>query len=372
MIYVALLKEDNDVVIRGDRCITSIQDLYRVLVYKDTTQIIITKDFADQYFTPSGLTEFVNNAHSVNPYIDIEVESSLVNFHKRAISTLSKVRSPQEFIFLLQKNPTEVMDIISLLCESYDSAYSETIVANNKVSSLQLANSKLQAEYESLQEHYNVLMNYKNELEAKLRTIVARINYSYDKDLDEDMCFHLQGNKYTKILYIKERTRIHYVDSLVFHLQEMLKTFYGVPARVVAIEPYYAYENSKLYPSLVPHWSLSYKDVYMSDIMMAGFQPSLMNDILQDPSNVEYLIILDRGGYKAPHVDGDNVELLYTMSDLGDNHDNLPMSRIISYEQSTLHIPHIKDYQSLSLEERITKYSSMPIVKSIFELIERR
>ena len=55
MIYEALLENDNDVIIRGNRCILTPTELYQALILKDTSEIILHKDFANKYFTPSGL-----------------------------------------------------------------------------------------------------------------------------------------------------------------------------------------------------------------------------------------------------------------------------------------------------------------------------
>lgn len=372
MIYVALLEVDNDIIIRGDRCVTTVQDLYQVLIFKDTNEIRITKDFAEKFFTPSGLVDFIQNAKSVNPYIRIVVDSEMVDFQLQAVNRLQSIKSAEEFTYLMQNSPREILDTIGMLCDSYKSAYSETLIANNKVSSLQLINSQLQQKLEDAKDSYKRLTDSKNDLSARLQTLVARINYSYDKKVDESKLLKLTANRYTKILYIKERTRVHYVDTLVYYMQEILKTLYGVPARVVAIEPNFAYGNIQLYSKFKPHWDLSYNDVYMSDIMMAGFQSELMNDILKNPSNVEYLIVLDRGQFAIPHIDGPNVEVIYTMSDKRDNYDDIVSSRIISYSGQTLNIPYIQDFDQLSSEDRMIKYSSMPIIKSILELIERR
>ena len=66
MIYEARLSTDNDVIIKGNRCITTPQELYQVLLYKDTSEVRISREFAEAFFTPSGLGDFAQNAHTVN------------------------------------------------------------------------------------------------------------------------------------------------------------------------------------------------------------------------------------------------------------------------------------------------------------------
>ena len=202
---------------------------------------------------------------------------------------------------------------------------------------------------------------------------MGRINYSYEKDIDPSQFIQIEGkSRFTRILYIKERTRVRYVDTLLYYLKEILKTLYGVPAREVVIGPYYSYGGIKLYPGLQPSFDLSYSQLYQSDIYMPGFQPGVMSDILKNPSNVEYLIVLDRCGFEVPHILGDGVEYVYTMSDLEDNFDRLDPRRIISYSHSTLYIPHIEGFNELSVEDRMVRYSSMKIIKHLIELLEHR
>ncbi|MDR1523197.1 MAG: hypothetical protein LBS29_04535 [Endomicrobium sp.] len=372
MVYIALLENDNDVIIKGNRCITTVQDLYKVITLKDTSDIIITKEFAEKYFTPSGLFAFKENVNVVNKHINIKIDADVVDFDLRKIDRIKHYKTVEELTYVLQKYGQDVIDTIQTLCDFYSSAYTETLLANNKVSSLQLVNSQLQSQYAESVEMYNKLLDNYNTVSTKLHTIVSRINYSYSKQLDVEKALNVSHNKYTKVLYIKERTRVHFVDTLVYYLQEILKTLYSVPTRVVVIEPFYAYDSVKLYPHYIPHWKLSYKDVYKADILMVGFQPSLMEDILYNASSVEYLIILDRCHLEQQFVTGDNVEVITTMSDVNDNYDNIKLSRIISYEYSTLTIQFIKDFKDLGIEEKMIKYSSMPIMKSLLDLIERR
>lgn len=372
MTYIASLVDSPQTIIDGARTVLTLKDLYKVLLLRDTTDVHLTKEFIEEFFTPAGLADFIENVKALHPHIRIEAEQDVLDFQSKEVESLKSITTAEELSYLLMSKPKETMQIIKMLCDSYKNAYSETLLANNKVASLQLAVSKRQAEIEELESKIKRLEDSRNHLSASLSTIVNRINFKYNKELDESKLFYLKSNRYTKILYIKERTRIHYLDTFIYYLQEILKTLYTVPARVLVIEPYYAYAQINLYPNLKPHWSLDYKDVYGKDIMMAGFQPNLMEDILQNPSNVEYLIIVDRGCYKTPHVVGNNVDTFYTMSDLSDNYDNIISDRIISYSPTTHNIPYIEGFDSLSLEEKMSKYSSMPIMKYIIEAIERR
>lgn len=373
MIYEASLTYDNDVVIRGDRCITTPQELYQALLYKDTTEIRIHRDFAEEFFTPSGLHDFVSNAQSVNPYCTIAVDADVRDFRLKAVKALSTYSTVEEVIYQLQAHPREMMEVLKMLCSNYVETYSETLAANNKVSSLQLQNSELIRRLEDSKGAYKRLLNSKALVEGQLGTLVGRINYSYEKDIDPSQFLQLDDSQhYAHILYIKERTRVRYVDTLIYYLKEILKTLYGVPAREVVIAPYYAYGGLKLYPGLQPSFDLSYSQIYKSDIYMPGFQPGVMSDILKNPSNVEYLIILDRGGFDVPHILGPGVDYVYTMADLSDNYDKIDRQRIISYSHDTLYIPYMEGFNDLSVEDKMVRYSSTAIIKQLIDLLEQR
>ena len=51
MKYVALDKVDNDILIRGDLCITNLKELYTALIDKDTEEVELRKSFTDKFFT---------------------------------------------------------------------------------------------------------------------------------------------------------------------------------------------------------------------------------------------------------------------------------------------------------------------------------
>ncbi len=373
MTYEALLQNDNDVVIKGSRPILNTTELYQAVVLKDTTGIHISKEFADMYFTASGLADFIRQAKAINPFCEITVDADVRDFQTDAVHELARYRDPGDVIYQLMAHPKEMMGVIHALCDSYLHAYSETLVANNKVATLQLQSSELLQKLEDTRSDYQALMRDKELVQSQLGMLVGRINYSFEKEVDPSQFIQIEGkSRYTKILYIKERVRVRFVDTLIYYLKEILRILYSVPAREVVIGPYYSYDGAQMYPHLVPSFGLSYSQLYKADIYMPGFQPKVMEDILRNPSNVEYLIVLDRCGMGVPHILGDGVEYIYTMSDPCDNYDNLPPSRIISYFHETLHIPYIEDFDELSVEERMNRYSSMQIMKFLLELLERR
>ena len=127
-----------------------------------------------------------------------------------------------------------------------------------------------------------------------------------------------------------------------------------------------------MYPDIKPHHELIERDVLKGDILMLGMQPNIMQDILRNASNISILIVLDRCGYSVPHIVGDNVEMIYTVSDLKDKPDYIPSGRVISYDDSTLFIKYIKDFDKMDTSTKIATYSSMNITKQLVELLERK
>ena len=375
MRYITTLKEDSDIILSGDRCITNLQELYSTLILQDTEEIVMTKEFANKYFTLNGLQNFIENAQTINDHCTIVVDEILPEFQTSLVDDLRDIKDPEDFLYAIQLRGRDIVDTIHMLCDYYNESIQENVAANNKVATLHIVNSQLERKLKAREEDYQNLMEVKNDYDMKLKSLVARINYNYEKDVESNKLTQITGHRYDKILYIKELTRIHYTDTLVYYLQESLKIMYGVPCRLVVIEPFYAYSHCKLYPNCKPSYDLTKQDVYQSDIVMPGFQPKLLEDIIHNPAHMNFLLILDRGGYAIPHVYGRDIELIYEVSS-PDDLDALGIEcdadHVITYNDNTLTIPYVENFQYMSIEERMKVYSSMDIMKKLIELIETR
>lgn len=372
MKYVACKTFDSAVVIDGSQCVTTMGELYVSIADKLATEIFIRQDFANEYFTPSSLSEFMKNARKINPRANIYTDALAVDFMVEQVKRLDGLKNTSEFIYALEKNPRDMFNLIHELCSFYVRAYSETLEANNKVSSQHLKIATLQRQLTEQKKLYDDVVAREQEAESRLHVLVSRINYQYGHNLNMDTLLDAYGNRYDKVLYMKEISRVHYMDTFIYYLQEILRTLYGVPCRLCVMESFYAYDNIDLYPDLVPSWDMTAEDVYSSDIFMAGYQPSLMEDILKNSSNIRYLVILDRAGGFKVHVHGENVENLYCVSDVNDMGNFQYMDRVISYSPSTLNIPHVKGFDKKTNEEKVSAYSSMEIMKTVIELLEAK
>ncbi len=374
MIYVCSLEINNDDIISGKEVITSLSGLYIALANSNCKELEIKKDFANKFFTPSGIDSFIKEAKRLNKFIRINTEEKYDVYFDSRVEQLRKKKTVDEIIEYILRNKNEAVNLIQYLCDHYTNIYSETLVANNKLGIMHLQISEAYNKLENAERARYLTQELMNETRVKLDTLVSRINYTYEKDVNETKLLgvNLDTRKYRKILYIKEVTRVKYTDTFVYYLQEILKTLYSVPARLVIIESAYSYSKADLYPNCVKHTELTYHDVYNSNIFMSGFHPNIMESILQNPSNIDYLIVLDRSGWGKCYITGESVEVVYTVSDLKDVKVFIPTDRILSYSNQTLHIPHIKDFDNLAMEEKISKYSSLDSMKSIIDLIERK
>ena len=370
MKYVALDKVDNNILIQGSMCITNMRELYTALVDKDTEEIELRKSFVDLYFTYTSLCDFVENAATIAPTVRVFVADAVHDKVLSVVRDLMTYNDASDFLYAMQYNPDRILSTIHALCKSYLDNHAEAVEANNKIANMLIQIESLNSQLEQQKKEYKQLSDTQASTQARLHALVSRVNFRYEKAIKEEEMFTLSENKYSHILYIKEITRVHYMDTLLYYLGEVLKTVYSMPVRQVVIEPFYSYGCDSRYPGFAPHWDLTYKDVYSGNILMAGFQPKLMKDILQNSNHVNFLIVLDRGGYRVPHISNGNVSTLYTVSDLKDAPENIDLSQIISYSEDTQYIPYIEDFDSLSLEDRIQKYSSMDILKNMIKLLE--
>ena len=374
MTYLASLTEEMADKVQGYYPIKTKEDLDIVVCNnRQNNTVIIRRDFATKYFTPSGLQQYIENVKVFNRNVDIKLdEKSLVMTMPRMISKLAEVNDTEEYSDLLCTYPKEFLDAMRFLLRDESMHQKELLNASGDVSRLQAIIDEYANDKADLAHKLNVEQENKFFVQTKLSTLVNRINFQYNADVDEKTMFVQNEHKYDKILYFKEITRVQYMDSFIYYLKEILKVLYSMPARLLVIEGYYASGKERLYPGLVPHHKLTEEDVLSNDVLMLGMQPKLMHDILQNPSNISILIVLDRAGFISPHIRGKNIEYFYTASDRSDIPDNVPNSRIISYKDDTLFIPMIDGYDKLDDGQRISKYSSLEIVKNIISMVEGR
>lgn len=372
--YLASLQEETKYKVEGYKFIHTKSELDRIAVDNlNSNRVVIKQDFAHEYFTPSGLASYVENVRRMNfnIIIELDIDGEIITRDK-LIAEMDRCRNTEELLMLLGAHEKEFMDTLKYLIAHDNERYSTMLQYSNQVSRLQSVIENKQSEIDECK--YIIATQQANTLaySSKFHALISRINYQYDAGVDKNKMFHVDKNSYDKIIYIKEITRVQYIDSLIYYLKEILKTLYSMPTRILVIESYYASGKIPLYPNLVPHHELIERDVIKGDILMLGMQPNIMEDVLKNASNISILIVLDRAGYSVPHISGDNVEMLYTVSDLKDIPEGVPLGRVISYSEQTQFIKYIKNFDTLDTSAKISEYSSMGIIKNIISLVEKK
>lgn len=98
MKYVACKTFDSAVVIDGSSCITTMQELYTCIVDKHTTELFIRHDFANEYFTPSSLSQFIKDVKRVNSQISVDTDAMSVDFMVEQVKRLHGLRDRKSVV----------------------------------------------------------------------------------------------------------------------------------------------------------------------------------------------------------------------------------------------------------------------------------
>lgn len=373
MRYICTKEFNSEHTLNGYTCITEIEELHRAIVDRNTTEITFEDSFVDTFYTPSSFEELVNEISKVNPSLQLKFETPERIIMPAQVKRLTKIDTADELFLMLNSQPEKVLDIIKFLGRKYLEVNEETLIANSKLASMQLKVSSLNKQVREYEEQIDKLVRTELHSSTRLEVLVNRINNKYNGNINPDEMFDVEGNLFDKVLYLKEITRLRFTDTLVYYLQEILRSLYGMKCRLVVMEPFNAHDKYVEYPNLVPTWSCSKLDIVSSDIFMAGIQSLTMSDILKNASNIKYLIILDRTGDTKVHVTGSNVEPLYMLSSYEDKklYPQIPEDRIISYSADSLNIPYIPEFDEMPSEKKMGVYSSLPIMKTLIEMLER-
>ena len=335
--------------------------------------ILFRTNFISKYFTPSGFEDFCLGARKINPNIIIKTEDEVSPITIDSMTQkIHDVPTLDDLVALIGWYPKEVFDTIKTVTGDIVDQKKQFLSYSAQISELQDINNSLLKQIDDLKSELAMQKLTDESLRSKFNILVSRINYQHNINYNADRTFIVDENSFDKILYIKEITKVQYMDTFIYYLKEILKVMYGMPTRLVVVEGYYADGKVPLYPYLKPHYELTHEDILSGDILMLGMQPKTMSDILRNASNVSFLIVLDRAGYSQPYITGENVEYFFTASDIKDTEylaEPLDPSRIITYSEDTLSIPYIERFDELDSSNKMSLYSSFPITKSIVDLL---
>lgn len=374
MIYLASLEEGIEDKLNRYVILHTREEVANVVI--DCTHantIIFRNDFISKYYTPSGFEEFISSTRRVNPNIIIKLDEDLGSTQfDEMTQKINRTRTLEELMTLISYYPNEVYDTIKSITSNIEEHKEQFLGYSAQISELQNRNLSLTQEAEELMRQLELQQLTDESIKSRLNILISRINYQYGINYNADKTFVVDKNSYDKVIYIKEITRVQYIDTFIYFLREILKVIYGIPTRTVVIESYYADAKVPLYKDLKPHYELTHEDVLSGNILMLGMQPKIMTDVLKNASNISFLIVLDRAGYSEPHITGDNVEYLFTASDMNDVPDTIDKSRVISYDENNLSIPYIERFDELDMTNKMALYSSFPITKSIVDLLNTK
>lgn len=370
MIYLASLDDEQEEIIDGKLVLTTLGDVYRIIHREDTEKLIFKQSFIDKFFSDTGFKSFTIECKKLNNYLKVEYPARYTFEDDKDIEELKSIKNYEDLLDYTIYHKQDAIKTIQKIYSLYEKNNSETLLANSKLASLYLELSECKEKLKQSEQRELSTNNILNKTTRKLNSLIAKINGSHGIDAPIES-IKITNNRYRKVLYIKELTRVIYTDTLIKYLMEILKTLQGIPTRLLVIEAQDAIGKGRLYPDCKHFVDLSLDDVFNQNIFMSGFQNHIAESILKNPSSVEYLIVLDRSGSEDPFIYGHNVEQLTTVSDLKDLQNTNDLSRVISYSKDTLYIPHIDNFNELNAEVRIREYSSLSIMRSLIDLLER-
>lgn len=375
MICFCTNKNSNKEILEGKKIIKTIGELYTVLP-ETIEELILDQSFIDSNFTELGLENFIQSVIKMKPDIRITLPNSHADDFNSLKDIVNNVLVDEDkFIEYVLYNRKEMFNMFKYMCSDNKALYVDSVAYSNKLNTLQLELEESIEEIECLKATNATLTELVKNHEASLEMIASQVKYKTGKEIDLSLLksINAENNSYYKILYIKEISRVKYIDTFIDSLMTILEITYNTPVRLVVMESTFAYRRSQFYPKCKSFLSLTYKDIQKGNIFMAGYNKKLMKDILLNPDRIPYLIILDRTGLESPVVYADNVVTVFTASDLKDVDEVVVKEgNIISYSDKTMYIPHINKYNDLSQEDILSKYSEMNITKKIFDLLERR
>lgn len=374
MEYVCTLEDSNEYLLEGKAIVKDLVELYQVILEPDCQVLHFKEDFLGKYFTENEYKIFIQEASKINKYLKYKVDKDRSITIDNIINNLQNARAISDIIDVLTAHYNEAPTVIDELVRNYRKSKDDILATNNKLGTMRLQLIDMEEQIEASKTSEKNMSLLLQSTRATLDTITNKLKYSYNKT-DINNKIDIKINKYRAILYIKEITQVRYVDTLVYYIQEVLKTIYSQGSRLIVIESPYATTKQYMYPNLDNYMNLTYSSVQSKDIYMAGFQYKLMLDILKNPSNSNYLIIFDKSGGIEPFITGQNVKYIYTMSDINlDMPPDQKLSRddIISYNKDGLYIPYIKNFSEISMNDKINKYSSMNVLKYIIAKLNNK
>lgn len=379
--------------------------------YNPITNIFILTDlFVEKFFTTEDLVEIISEIQKIKPQLDIILLGEKYNYeiagtylikekwdlathvsnlvgklHQRekSISTnqnnsiyrdfILNSKDKNDMVMYFLSNPYESMKFLRLLLSEYKNSSMNLDVLSNQIATLALENQSLRNQIQNVNKYFEETDEKYTKLKSIHDSLIMKINSQYSIPYEEEgeAGFTPAILNFKKVLYIKEISPVKYTQTMIYYLQNILNTISNGHTRCIVIEKLGAYYLTPLYPNFIVHNKLNYKDLKNEDILMIGYQKDIMLSILQNTGQHKYLIVWDKTGTNNIFIKNPKVKLLYTFSDIKDNQFfDFPKSNILCYEKSLKHISYIENFENLGIQDKLTKYSSMSIIKDLINALE--
>jgi len=226
MIFLASLEQNMDDKLEGYQHISTREELNQIVCdNKQVNKVIVRRDFAEEYFTASGLEEYIRCAKALNRNLIIEMEvPSKTKISSQLKDKLRRAKTTEELTTLSIKYPKEFKDVIDNFLKEDNNAQSTILAAENRVSRLQAIVDEQKRKLEEMEQALSLEQTNKFLAMSKLDALIKRINYQYNVGVEEGKMFEVSEHRFDKILYFKEYTRVQYMDSFIYYLRRFLKS----------------------------------------------------------------------------------------------------------------------------------------------------
>lgn len=343
-----------------------------VVTADDLSEITFEQDFLDKYFTPESFLAYTMWIKQCNPYIRVtnDVIEDKEDSQADLDTLLASVYNLDDLLDIVRFNKKDVVSEIKRLATISKEKSKDSFRQASYVAALRSQMANLQLENENLRGELQAAQDKRQKAQVQLEQVITNINFYSNTNFALSRYINLPPQTFKNILYFKEISRVQYTDTFIQMLQEILRLRETIPVKLIVIESDHALDRIRLYPNCKSYLSLTEYDIFNSDIVMLGLQKELLNSILSNPRMLTTCIILDRTGYLEPCVIGSSIQYFYIASDSKDVPVDVPKERIISYTSGTSNIPYYKEYESLSLQEQLSRYSSSNIMASIMSTVK--
>lgn len=346
----------------------NLDDVFNVVTNtKESNTLIMGSDAVDEFFTPESFTSFLKNVRRINPILIVKSKESEIVPEDFIYEKMSYANNPRDMLTILAAHPRESYTALKRLSGRVQQAKADSLNIASRVSEMQHKVSVLEADKTVLEDKVGELQSSLDYYSNMFSIVKSRLQHKFLSKVEDDSLNFCTTNDYDRVLYFKEISHLPYTFTLLEMLQQITLMLYQTPCRICVIEGYGATLKRFQYPNLVSHRVLTVDDIIKADILMEGYQPTVMDGFMHNASGSSVAIVLDREGSDFLHIQGANVQTYFIVGNWQDVATfNLPKDSVISVPKvGCMCIPAIEGFEDMTASERITAYSNLRIVSQI-------